>query len=56
MCFPEDTLQRKMEVTMGTDHHICSGSEGAARDRSASNKNVRSHQMVGRLVCEYVHI
>lgn len=30
--------------------------KGASRDKTASNRNVRSYQMVGRLVCEYVHI
>lgn len=29
---------------------------GAVKDRSPSNGNVRSHQMVGGLVCECIHI
>lgn len=55
-CSFQGYLQGKITVTMDKDHHICSSLEGTPRDRSASDRNVRSHQMVGRLVCEYVHI
>lgn len=55
-CSFQGYLQGKIAVTMDKDHHICSSLEGTPRDRSASDRNVRSHQMVGRLVCECVHI